>query len=164
MGVPPVDKATLMCYNLINPFENENKNSILDTKELSSYLKNTKKYPKHLDVALPVFSVMQVYQNNQLAGMLNPNKEELVNVLQKIKPLWYEVIKDTELENIYLRKGDKVKLEEVSKPTITETIDLLQKYISFDDTTTVTLFHLDEDNLKKYKNETIGSFYTDFTH
>jgi hypothetical protein len=30
MGVPPVDRATLMCYNLINPLENRDLNSILD--------------------------------------------------------------------------------------------------------------------------------------
>lgn len=37
MGLPPVDKATLMCYNLINPLGNENKNSILNINELESY-------------------------------------------------------------------------------------------------------------------------------
>lgn len=63
MGTPPVDKATLMCYNLTKPLESENKNSILDNNELRSYLKNTEKYPIHLDIALPLFSMM--YQNGR---------------------------------------------------------------------------------------------------
>ncbi|MBK7469002.1 MAG: hypothetical protein IPJ43_20660 [Saprospiraceae bacterium] len=32
MGVPPVDKVMLMCYNLLNPLENLKQNSILDLK------------------------------------------------------------------------------------------------------------------------------------
>jgi hypothetical protein len=38
MGVPPVDKATLMCYNLIKPLSQKDKNSILDIEELKKYL------------------------------------------------------------------------------------------------------------------------------
>ena len=40
---------------------------------------------------------------------------------------------------------------------------LLKKTIDFDDNTTVSLFHLDEEQLKNYTDEEIAAFYTDFT-
>ena len=164
MGVPPVDKATLMCYNLLNPLEHDDKNSILDDKELEDYLRNGKKYPLHLDIALPVFSWMQIYQNNEFNGIITPGKYDLSKVIKPIKPLWYEVQEDFDAGDIYLKEGDKLKMEEVSEKDITQAIALLKKNIDFDPTTTITLFHLDENNLKKYSNEILGKFYTEFSN
>ncbi len=163
MGIPPVDKATLMCYNLISSLDNENKNAILDNKELESYLKNVSKYPLPLDIALPVFSWMLVFQNNSFAGMINPEEGELKDALKLIKPLWYEVHKDVVIGSLYLREGDKIKYEEVSEKTIDDAIVILKKHVSLDDDATITLFHLDDKNLSKYTYETLTSFYTDFS-
>lgn len=108
MGVPPVDKVMLMCYNLINPLENHDKNSILDLKELSSYL-NNHDYPLHLDVALPLYSWMHVYQNNNFSEVIYTDTKAIKSILRKEKNLWYEVKKDTVVNEFYLRAGDKVK-------------------------------------------------------
>jgi hypothetical protein len=162
MGVPPVDKAVLMCYNLINPFANDDKNSILSVDELEKYLRKTQKYPLHLDIALPVFSWMQVYQNNRFAGIINPRPDEIKDILKPTKPLWFEVTKDREFDNLFLRIGDKIKSEDVTENTIKKTIVLLRKYLPLDTSQTIILFHLDGNNLKKYNNETICSFFTDF--
>jgi hypothetical protein len=162
MGIPPVDKVVLMCYNLMNPLTSENENSILSPDELKKYLQKTHAYPLHLDIALPVFSMMYVYQNNQFTGVLNPQNNDITKFLKPIKPLWYEVIQDKEINNFYLRVGDKIKLEEISDNTIKETISLLKKYINRDTCTTIILFHLDSDNLKKYGHDTLNSFFTYF--
>ncbi len=163
MGVPPVDRAMLMCYNLINPLESETKNSILDLDELESYINSTKKYPKHLDVALPIYSWMQVYQNERFSDVIYTNAKAIKHVLKQDKPLWYTVTKDTVVNNLYLRIGDKIKLEEINSDKLEKTIKLLRKHISFDDTTTISLFHLDEDQTKNYFHEEIDRFYTDFS-
>jgi hypothetical protein len=163
MGVPPVDKVTLMCYNLINPLTDPSKNSILDLKELKSYLITGKKYPLHLDVALPVYSWMQVYQNNKFTGILY-DINTVKPYLKKIKPLWYEVQKDTVIDyKTYLRVGDKIKDEEITADKIYQAIDLIKKNVKLDKEITVTLFHLDEKQLKNYTNEEINHFYSDFT-
>jgi len=164
MGVPPVDKATLMCYNLLNPLENKDQNSIQNNDELEKYLKNVKTYPLHLDIALPVFSWMQVYQNNFFAGMIRSNSEKIIPHLKKIKPMWYQMQTDLETEEIYLRQGDMIKIEEVTEKGVKETISLLKKYLEFNNNTSINLFHLDEDNLKKYNREAILSFYTGFNN
>ncbi|MBK6962825.1 MAG: hypothetical protein IPH20_02555 [Bacteroidales bacterium] len=162
MGVPPVDKATLMCYNLLNPLEIPNKNSILDLSELKSYLNVSQKYPKHLDIALPVYSWAQVYHNERFSELLYTNIKLLKNILKQEKPLWYNVTQDTVINNTYLRDGDKIKYEEIDAKKIRGAIALLKKNIDFDKNTTITLFHLDEEQLNNFTNEELSSFYSDF--
>ena len=162
MGIPPADKAVLMCYNLISPLASEDANSILSPAELEKYLIRTPEYPLPLDIALPVFSWMQVYQNNRFAGLINPKPHELDSILKPVKPLWFEVTRDRELDNLFLRTGDKLKYEEVTAQTLRETIALLKKYVCVTDGQTIILFHLDSNNLDQFDHETLTSFFTDF--
>jgi hypothetical protein len=163
MGVPPVDKATLMCYNLINPLGDKSKNSILDLNELKSYLNIDNRYPLHLDIALPAYSWMQVYQNEQFSKVIYTDVKNAKKILKPIKPLWYEVTKDTVVENTYLRIGDKIKFEEVTADKILKAISIIKSNVKFDENTTVTLFHLDEEQLSNYSNEELSGFYSDFS-
>ncbi|MDB5258678.1 MAG: hypothetical protein JWM14_3373 [Chitinophagaceae bacterium] len=164
MGVLPVDKAMLMCYNMSSPLSHENQNSIIDESELKKYLKDTKKYPVHLDIALPVYQWMHWYHNNSFFGILpSENLQRVQYASKKIKPLWYIIEKDIVIDNHLLKAGDKIKLEEADPQTIRKSIDQIQRYVPLDDSTTVSLFHLDEKNLSHYTHETLSAFYTDFT-
>jgi hypothetical protein len=164
MGVPPVDKAMLMCYNLIKPLSNKDKNSILDLAELKSYLNERRSYPLHLDIALPVFYWTQWYQNNRFSGLLNINSADIAGFAKAIKPMWYEVTKDTTYNYVsYFKKGDQIKCEEVSAATINEAISIIKNNVEFDPKTTISLFHLDDSTFKKYNNEAISSFYSSFS-
>lgn len=163
MGVPPVDKVTLMCYNLLNPLQNPTKNSILDLSELRSYLNVDKKYPKHLDIALPVFSWAQVYHNGRFSEVLYTNAKNLKGILKQQSSLWYIVTHDTVINDTYLRDGDKIKYEEMDAEKIKEAITLLKKNIDFDKNTTVALFDLNENHLQNFTNEELSSFYSDFS-
>ena len=163
MGIPPVDRVTLMCYNLINPLENQNKNSILDLNELESYLNVDVKYPIHTDVALPLYSWMQVYQNEKFSDVVYTDNSKIKGILKPIKPLWFNVTKDSVLGNLYLRVGDKVKFEEIDAKKIKEAIRIIKENVDFDSATTVTFFHLDKQQLSNFKHEEIISFYTDFS-
>lgn len=163
MGVPPVDKAMLMCYNLLNPLKDHTKNSILDINELYAYLKTAKKYPLHLDVALPVYSWMQVYQNNRFTRVVYTNTKEIKTILTPEKPLWYAVKKDTVINEFYLRVGDKVKIEEQPAEQLNKAIAIIKENVSLDNDITVSLFHLDKEQLSRYTNEELTAFYTGFT-
>ena len=163
MGVPPVDKVTLMCYNLLSPLQNHTKNTILDLQELESYLKGVGKYPKHVDVALPVYSWMQVYQNEQFSNVIYTNNQTVKKILKPLKPHWFTVTADTVVNETYLRIGDQVKFEEITADKIKQAIVILKKHIHFDQQTTVTLFHLGAQQLSIYSHEEIASFYTDFS-
>jgi hypothetical protein len=162
MGIPPVDKAVLMCYNLINPLASDNKNSILAIEELRKYLEKGKKYPLHLDFALPLFSWVQVYQNNQFVGIIHPATHELDSIAKPVRPLWSEVIKEQEIGNIYLKIGDRLKREVVKEGMIKDAIILLKENVPWDNNRTIVLFDLDERNLRKFNHETLNSFFADF--
>ncbi|MFB9079599.1 hypothetical protein ACFFLS_06905 [Flavobacterium procerum] len=165
MGVPPVDKAMLMCYNLIKPLSQKNKNSILDINELKSYLDKKRSYPVHLDVALPVFYWTIWYQNNRFAGLLNLNSTEVSSFAQLKKPMWFEITKDRYVSdyNVYLKIGDQIKCEEVDAETIKEAISIIKKNVELDKNTTISLFHLDAGTFKKYSNEQVSDFYNSFS-
>lgn len=164
MGVPPVDKAMLMCYNLIKPLSKKEKNSILDIEELKSYLNKKRSYPVHLDVALPVFYWTLWYHNNRFAGLVNFNSADISEFAKETKPMWYEVTKDYtyQYEN-YLKKGDQLKCEEVDAKTIKEAISIIKKNVELDQTTTISLFHLDNSTFKKYNHEELSGFYSSFS-
>lgn len=164
MGVPPVDKATLMCYNLIKPLTNKKKNSILDIDELKSYLNKKRSYPVHLDVALPVFYWTQLYHDNQFTGLIDLNSEDIKGFAKVTKPMWYEITKDTSIGyQEYYRIGDQIKCEEVSKKVLDEAIAIIKKNVALDKNTTIALFNINNNTFNKYKNEEISSFYDSFT-
>ena len=164
MGVPPVDKATLMCYNLVQPLTEKDKNSILDIKELKLYLNEKRSYPVHLDIALPVFSWSQLYQNNYFQKLVNISSVQLKTFAKEIKPMWFEVEKDTSLDwGNYYRIGDQIKCEEVSAETLQQAIALIKKNVELDKTTTITLFDLDDSTFNTYTDEELSNFYTAFS-
>ncbi|AWH86661.1 hypothetical protein HYN59_16785 [Flavobacterium album] len=162
MGIPPVDSAMLMCYNLIHPLEDKKKNTILDVDELKSYLDTGEKYPLHLDIALPVYSWAQLYQNNKFRAIMysNPMTE---GGFRKKEGLWYEAVRDTMVDDIWIRKGDLVKQETVTKEALQEVISIIKKKVPLGETITVSLFHLDAEQLKNYSNEEVNRIYTAFT-
>lgn len=160
MGVPPVDKVMLMCYNLINPSTNRDKNSILDIEELKKYLVKKEKYPKHLDVALPLYSWMQVFQNNEFTKVVYKDFNTIKKVTKPIKPLWLEVIKDTTAADMYLRIGDKIKYDEITLETVKKAIKIIKENVYLDKEITFSFFHLDHEQLKNFTNEEIRDLYT----
>jgi hypothetical protein len=166
MGIPPVDSATLMCYNLIKPLEQKNKNSILDINELKSYLNTFRKYPIHLDIALPIFCWTQIYQNNQFQGLIDLNSKEIQSFTKAKSSMWYEVTKDTMIyanSRHYFRVGDQLKVEDISIETLHEAISVIKENVSLDNQTTVTLFNLNNATFKRYSNDQISSCFSTFT-
>ncbi len=159
MGVLPVDRAMLMCYNLLTPRESGNRNSILDIQELKKYLEGADDYPIALDVALPTYSNVQVFQNKQFKSLFYEEDSTFLSYLKPLKPPFYLISKDTLVDEVYLRKGDHLKVERVSAKQIREAIDVINQEVYFRDRPTMALFHLDSDELRKYTHEELVGFY-----
>lgn len=163
MGVPPVDRVMLMCYNLLSPLDDKQKNSILDLDELRKYTNGSEKYPLPLDVALPIYSWAYIYQNNKLVDVIYTTINEIgKDNLKEVKPMWYQLQQDVELENIFLRKGDMIKYEEIDSKDLNAAINIIKNYIKNKDINTVALFHLDPNQLMKYNYEEINRIYNSF--
>jgi len=162
MGIPPVDRAMLMCYNLLNPVANVDKNTILSTKELEAYLGRRRDYPVPLDIALPAWSQAQLYRYDHFVQTVHADDITYASVLKRIKPYWYEVLHDTTIGDAYIRAGDLIKYESVSAADLLKTVALLRSHINLPDTVTVAYFHLDESLLNRYTYETLDSVYRSF--
>lgn len=164
MGVPPVDKAMLMCYNLIQPLANKGQNSILDINELKKYLIEKRSYSVHLDIALPVFYWSQLYQNNRFEKLVPLTEKEVKGFAKAIKPLWYQVGKDTTINyQTYFKTGDQIKCETVSLQTLQEAVAIIKENVILDETTTISLFDLNEGTFKQFSHEEYTSLYGSFT-
>lgn len=164
MGIPPVSKATLMCYNYFNPLQRLEENSIQNNQELKLYLKGVEDYPMHLDIALPVFNYAFHFHNKQFAGVLRGFEGEIDSFCKPMEgsDLLFTVTKDTVIENSYLRVGDQLKIELSNTQQVLESIDILKNYIQFDGKTRVTLFHLDAERPNELNHEEIISIYKHF--
>ena len=111
MGIPPVDRGMLMCYNVASPKEFGIKNSILDAEIVKKYLKG-EKYPVPLDIALPIFFWGTWFRNEQFKGILSgwdtedAADESTYQILGSQGNDRYQLKKDTVIGNNYLREGD----------------------------------------------------------
>ena len=159
MGVLPVDRAMLMCYNLLSVHQSAQRNSILDLQELEKYLAGAKKYPVPLDVALPLYSAMHVYQNNSYVATLYHEKQPDEKLLEQEKKLWHRVREDRLVEGLYLRKGDKVKYEKTSPELLLRAISLIRGQVELPQEFTVSLFQLNAHELKQHTHEKVASYY-----
>ncbi|CAM3485794.1 Lipoprotein [Flavobacterium longum] len=161
MGVPPVDRVMLMCYSLNNPLDDKSTNSILDMRELDSYLGS--EYPLPLDIALPTYSWMLVYQNDRFAKLLRAEPSDFNQTLKPLRPMWFEATQDIVVDGFYVRRGDRIKYEMVSGKQLADAVARIKKRVRLDDQITVAFFHLDQTQLKLYKSEEINHLYTLFT-
>ena len=164
MGVPPVDRVMLMCYNLFNPLDRINENSILNNDELELYLKSANDYPLQLDIALPIYSWMFLYQNKKFKGTLPNDLTNLDSIATQIdSTLTYLVQKDTVIGQNYLRRGDVIKRESVEFNDLKKTIKLLKKYIPMEEEMTIALFHLDNTHIQKMTHEELNDLFQLFS-
>jgi hypothetical protein len=97
-------------------------------------------------------------------GIVDIEAEELQDITKPVGPMWMEITGEYTVGNLFLRPGDLIKCESVTPETIHQSIALLKKYIRFGEQTTISLFHLDIDELSQYDYETLDSFYSDFSH
>lgn len=160
MGVPPVDRAMLLCYNLLNPRSEADKNSIMDISELKKYLVPNQDYPLPLDVSLPTYSSCYLFSNGQFEQVYHGIPENLEGIcLPNEDGLWYVVKQDTTIGANFFKRGRRLRIERVSPKQLLEATRLIVKYVPLDENATVGLYHLDENELKNYSHETLDSVF-----
>lgn len=155
MGFLPkeVDRAMLMCYNLSAPDHKGQRNSIFSLEVLKAYLQNTAPYPTILDIALPVYSMAYVYQDRQLVKLLRNTDSTFNSSLQPLDGLWYAAQKDTLIDEFYMRKGQRVKLETISYFDLKSAIKIIQDEVFFRVRPTLSFFSLES----IYDNKSISA-------
>jgi hypothetical protein len=134
-GIPPVDRATLMAYNVgdLNRWDTEN--SIIDTNILKTYLSGAERYPLNLDLAVAVYDWAAVFRRDNLGYLINePNLTELKDTTRfrelSKNGLRYEIIQSTYLEGTYLYEGDLLRREVASPDLVDAQAALLRRYVA----------------------------------
>ena len=115
MEAPPVDYGALMIYNTGDPRKWEERNPILDFRDVHPYLKRLEGYPLPLAAAYPVFQWTRTIQGVRVDHTVEA--EEILRVKQAMES----------------ERGDLSHL--------------------------IITYHLDKDNIERYKPETYEEIY-----
>lgn len=166
MGIPPVDRGMLMCYNVASPKEFAVKNSILDAAIVKQYLKG-EKYPVPLDIALPIFFWGSWFKNEQFENILSgwdmedAADESIYQRLDSENKDLYQLKKDTVIGNNYLREGDLIRFDGAFEAEMNETIRLIKNQIN-PKNARIAFFDWNFDKIKKYHETNLETYYQAF--
>ena len=129
-GIPPVDELTLMCYNTGDIKNPDEVNSIFNYQKAKEYFTGNSAYPKKLNFALPAFDWTIIFKNNRFYKIDNAITEEFfadTNTTRIKLNNQYIMLKDTVLNNVFLRKGDILKRETISNEDLIKAAKLCSK-------------------------------------
>lgn len=158
MGVPPADKAMLMCYNMGNLTNAATKNSIIDADEMRKYLTVGKPYPLALDAALPLFSWQVWFRDKDYLGLVYPAETEgltcfTANGNKRV------FSKDTTINGRLFLKGDWLREERTDPEQLSAARDLIRTSLGGQQIQRLALFHLDSLILNKYDPDALEALF-----
>ncbi|MFK7786774.1 MAG: hypothetical protein AB8B56_16765, partial [Crocinitomicaceae bacterium] len=126
--------------------------------EMSKYLDTHVDYSVPLDVALPVYSWMQCYDRDYFKGVIHGPIEQYKPLMTHDQGLWYTMKTDTMISTMYVRKGDRIKMERVRQDDLSDAVDLIRESGVLKDDATFSYFHLTSNELKFYGYEKLNSY------
>ncbi len=150
--IPNVDSGVLMYYNMgrIAP---DSLNSVYDKKVADRYLKSLKKYPLHLDFALPIYSWAVHIRNQKVTGLrskLNINELKKDKNFEQISAVFFKVKYANYKNGIFYEENDVLKIEAISSEDLIEMAENLNDNSS-QKPNEIIFYDLDEFNLKNYE-------------
>lgn len=165
-GVPPVDRCLLMCYNMQTANDYNIKNSIATTDELKKYISGDK-YPINLDIALPIFNWAVLFRNEEFMGVIgNVDINEYKNNILEYEDIGnnkYRLLEEKIIGNFFARKGDVIRIENISKEDLVEMADYLKANVTVDQYSRISFFSWNKTYINNYGIDEIKNIYTAFT-
>lgn len=165
-GVPPVDKGVLMYYASSEPTDFDSPNTILNNKEASLYIEQAHSYPLHLDIALPLYSWGIVRNTFAKIKLINGVCEADISLhpeyYKKERNGVYEILQSHYLRGMWINKGYKLKVEEVSPDVLQEAAMTLRKKLKREDRE-IIFYHLDNDITNRYSTEKLHNIIKAFS-
>ena len=162
-GIPPVDRGTLMFYNMGDIENAETKNSIFDSNTATPYLDNINEYPLPLDVAIACFSWGLLFDEGKLLKIFYPlYAEDMVDSLFiNSNENNFIAKKNFYFEGQFLAEGNTIKLETQTPESSLAAAKLLGERLKSANRT-VILYHLDSNIINHYTNENFTNIYSAF--
>lgn len=154
-GIPPCDRAVLMCYNIANPRETRVENSIFEADEVKKYLKK-KDYPLPLDIALPCFGWGVWFRNGEFKGLIS--ELDSINMaslpVTQTKPNHYTFKREIEVYGRFFMDGDEIRLEAAGPDEFLTLAEELSKHFN-DSKSTLILYNFEQFNEGSYANDSL---------
>jgi hypothetical protein len=150
--IPNVDSGVLMYYNM-GTIAPDSLNSIYSQKIAAKYLKSLKKYPLHLDFALPIYSWAVHIRNQKVIGLRSKLK---VSELKKDKnfeqtnAIFFKVKHSNYKNGVFYEENDVLKIEAISADDLKEMAQDLEENTA-QAPREIIFYDLDEFNLKNYE-------------
>lgn len=153
-GVPPVDKGVLMFYNM-GKISGSNDNSIYEQKTSRNYLSTLSAYPLPLNFALPVFAWGIHLRDGVVTELLNKmdsrdfQDKEAFSQIGKYR---YKALASFFKKGFYFKKGDEVKVEQISADDLKGMATDLHHYYN-KAVPEVIFYDLDSINISRYEKD-----------
>ncbi len=130
-GIAPADYTSLMCYNMGNMKDEHAENSILNQKDLVSYLSGQHTYPKPLNIALPLFNWTLLYNQHSLKGILYKTPDLQNQYWKRISDIQYLCTQDYYDLNCgqEFYKNEKIRIEQITPQALKEALLIIKKYV-----------------------------------
>lgn len=150
MGIPPVDKAMLMAYNVGQIQRWGTNNSILEYAEAKKYLTHSK-YPLPLDLALPTFGWYVWFSHGKMKGIVYEEefKHLEANCRSKGNNRFY-LLEDIETDKSLFQKGDEFRMEFPSEKDIKSTYNRVMEL--YPEVNRIVFFHYNTSNIQRYEH------------
>lgn len=150
--IPNVDSGVLMFYNM-GSIAPDSLNSIYSSKIAERYLKSLKKYPLHLDFALPIYSWGVHIRNEKVIGLrskLNLNELKKDKNFEQIDAIFFKVKKATYKNGVFYEENDKLKIESISAEDLKKMAQELDENLA-QKPNEIIFYDLDEFNINTYE-------------
>jgi len=155
-GVPPVDRGTLMFYNMDEVDDPLTENSILDLAVASAYLDRLETYPLALDIALPVYGWAVVFRGDQFIRLIpNVFRSDFDSDRFYIHDETHiDVAEQQYFKGNLLYEGDYIRLEQGRIDDLQKAWEQLSARLP-NAPRDLIFYHLEERNVLEYQEEMI---------
>jgi hypothetical protein len=157
VGVPPVERATLMLYNMGKIEDSDPGNSIIDPSVLRSYVGALSDYPVPFDLALPIFRWGLVYRLGRLSRIVpDLGADELAasGAFRSLGEGRFRCERQAWICGDLFHAGDLLRLEEADYPVVRECLDLVAPQMPSPPSRLV-LYHLQNSLLERFGHNNI---------
>jgi hypothetical protein len=150
--IPNVDSGVLMYYNM-GTIAADSLNSIYDQKIAERYLESLKKYPLHLDFALPIYSWGVHIRNQRVIGLrskIRVSELKKDQNFEQVSALFFKVKQSNYKNGVFYEENDLLKIEAISSEDLLEMANELEENLA-QSPKEIIFYDLDEFNLKNYE-------------
>lgn len=158
LPVPPVDRGVLMLYNTGAMRDPSAGNSILDARDVKTYLgEGPVRYALPLDFAYPTYGWGIWFRGGEFMGILHRSDFSDPSRYSDSGDGTFRVCDEHMLEGHRLVPGDMIRLETSRMEAIRETAALVKR--SFPGRHSNVIYHLDATNLQHYTRDEIKEIF-----